>query len=252
MFFLNSPLEQFEVVSLLPFFFFKLDLSFTNASLIIFFSFFFFVFFIQTLAIRGGFLFSSRWQIIVESFYVFTSGLLLENLGQKGQQFYPFVFTLFVVLLLWNIIGIVPYSYTVTSQLIITFMLSSLVWFGKLFLGFRIHGVKLFGILLPSGLPFGIVPFFVLVELISFIIPLGALGIRLFANIMAGHILLKVLVGFCWSMLLAYGVFFFLHFIPMVVVFLLLFLETAVAFIQAYVFTMLSCLYIGDILRGGH
>lgn len=147
--------------------------------------------------------------------------------------------------------GLVPYSFTITSHFILTLSISAIVWVGKLILGFQRHGLKLFGLLLPD-VPVAIIPFFVALEFISFIIPLFALGIRLFANIMAGHILLKIIVGFCWSIITAGGVLFIVHFIPIGVLFLLLFLETAVAFIQAYVFTILSCMYTADILKGGH
>ena len=249
-----NPLEQFEVVPLFNLSIGSFDLSFTNASFIIILGVIFFVILVKCVSIVGnGYLVPNAWQSVLESFYKFVLDVVYENLGAvKGREFYPFFFSLFVFLILCNVLGLVPYSYTVTSHFVVTFILSLLVWVSKLFVGFRLHGIKLFGILLPSGIPFAMVPFFVIVELISFFIPLAALGIRLFANIMAGHILLKVLIGFCWSIILASGLFFILHFVPLVVVFLLLFLETAVAFIQAYVFTMLACLYIGDIVRGGH
>lgn len=199
-----------------------------------------------------GFFIPNRWQSLFEGFYFFSSNIVIENIGKRGESFFPFIFSLFFFLVLCNLLGLVPYSYTVTSQLVVTLALSLLVWVGKLFVGFHLHGVRLFGMLLPGGVPFALVPFFVAVELLGFFTPLAALGIRLFANIIAGHILLKVIVGFCWSILLAGGGLFIGHFIPMLVLFLLLFLETAVALIQAYVFTMLSCLIVGDIIRGGH
>nr|AAG23663.1 ATP synthase F0 subunit 6 [Thraustochytrium aureum] len=248
-----SPLEQFELVPILSIRIGSFDFSFTNASLFIFFSLFFILVFTNLVSFNGnGFLIPNRWQYVFESFFLFIENIVQENIGVKGQKYFSFIFCLFIFLLICNTIGLVPYSFTVTSHFIVTFSLSILVWVGKLFIGFKHHGLKLFGVLLPSGIPFAIVPFFIIVEFLSFFIPLVALGVRLFANIIAGHILLKVIVGFCWSIIIIGGLFFLAHFIPMGVLFLLLFLETAVAFIQAYVFTMLACLITGDIIKGGH
>lgn len=250
---LFSPLEQFEIVSLVPVRLGSFDFSLTNSSFILLFIFGLFCLVFLCLVLFGqGFFIPNRWQLIFESFYAFSLAMVVENIGRKGESFFPFVFSLFSFLVLCNLVGLVPYSYTVTSQLVVTLALSLLVWVGKLFVGFQLHGIRLFGILLPSGVPFALVPFFVAVELLGFFTPLAALGIRLFANIIAGHILLKVIVGFCWGIMAAGGSLFFGHFIPLFVLFLLLFLETAVALIQAYVFTILTCLIVGDMVRGAH
>lgn len=248
-----SPLEQFEIYPILPLRIGAFDLSFTNSSFFLLLICLVYVFFVKLVYSNGsGFFIPNRWQLLFENFYSFSADMVEENIGAKGQTFVPFIFGLFMFLLLANTFGMVPYSFTVTSHLIVTFTLSALVWVGKLYVGIKHHGIRILGVLLPGGIPFAMVPFFVVVELLSFFIPLAALGIRLFANMMAGHILMKVIVGFCWSMLLAGNVFFLAHFIPMGVLFLLLFLETAVAFIQAYVFTMLTCLMTGDMVHGGH
>ena len=253
MFTFFSPLEQFEIITLFGLRVNSFDVSFTNSSLLLSFCFFIIVFTGQTLSIGGnGFLIPNRIQNIFEMFYKFISDIVYENLGKAGQTYFPFIFSLFIFLLLCNVLGLVPYSFTVTSHFIVTFSLSLIVWIGKLVIGFQKHGIKLFALLLPGGVPIAIIPFFVAVEFLSFFIPLIALGVRLFANIIAGHILLKVIAGFCWSIIISGGGLFIAHFIPISVLFLLLFLETAVAFIQAYVFTMLACLITGDCLRGGH
>ena len=250
---LYSPLEQFEIIPLISFRVGSFDLSFSNSSLLIFFSIFFIFFLGQTISVFGnGIIIPSRFQIIFEMLYFFIYDMVIENLGKVGQNYFPFIFSLFFFLVFCNVLGLVPYSFTVTSHFIVTFILSFIVWVGKLYIGIKHHGIKLLGLLLPGGVPVPIIPFFVFVEFLSFLIPLVALGVRLFANIIAGHILLKVIVGFCWSILIAGGFLFFIHFIPIIVLFLLFFLETAVAFIQAYVFTMLTCLIIGDMVRGGH
>lgn len=251
--FIYSPLEQFEIIPLISFRMGSFDISFSNSSLLLLLSTFFIIFFSQIISAQGnGLIIPSRIQIIFENLFSFVYDMVLENLGKQGQIFFPFIFCLFLFLMFCNVFGLVPYSFTVTSHFIVTFILSLIVWVGKFFIGVKKHGIKILALLLPGGVPLAIIPFFVIVEFLSFLIPLVALGVRLFANIMAGHILLKVIVGFCWSIIIAGGVFFLLHFIPMGVLFLLLFLETAVAFIQAYVFTILTCLMTGDMLRGGH
>jgi ATP synthase subunit 6 len=253
MFLSFSPLEQFEIVPLIGFRFGSFDISFSNSSLIMLFCFFILVFLSQILSVGGnGYVVPNRNQTVLEALYKFISNMVFENLGKAGQTFFPFVFSLFLFLLFCNVLGLIPYSFTVTSHFIVTFTLSLVVWVGKLILGFSNHGVRLFALLLPGGVPVAIIPFFVAVEFLSFFIPLVALGVRLFANIIAGHILLKVIAGFCWSIMLSGGFLFIAHFVPISVLFVLLFLETAVAFIQAYVFTMLACLITGDCLRGGH
>ena len=247
-----SPLEQFEIVSLVGLRFKSLDFSFTNSSTLLLVCFFILFFSSRLVSLNGhGYIIPTRTQSFVESAYKFISSMVFENLGKAGQLYFPFIFALFIFLLLCNLLGLIPYSYTITSHFIVTFSLSLVIWVGKLCIGFQKHGIRLFALLLPSGVPVAIIPFFVAVEFLSFFIPLVALGVRLFANIIAGHILLKVIAGFCWSIMIS-GSLFIAHFIPMGVLFLLLFLETAVAFIQAYVFTMLACLITGDCLRGGH
>jgi len=249
----NSPLEQFEIISLINLNIGVVDFSFTNSAFfILFLTFCIWFFIIITNLNKGGTVIPNRYQSFIENFYSFTATIVYENIGEKGNKMIPFIFSLFFFLLLCNVCGLVPYSFTVTSHLIVTFILSLIVWVGKLFIGFKHHGIKLLGVLIPEGLPFIMVPFFVLVELISFIIPLAALGIRLFANIISGHILLKVIVGFCWTLMIGGGFSFIVHFFPLFILFLLLFLETAVACIQAYVFTILTCLITGDIIKGSH
>jgi F-type H+-transporting ATPase subunit a len=119
-----------------------------------------------------------------------------ENTGKEGESFFPFVFSIFVFVLGCNVLGLIPYSFTVTSHLIVTITLALTIFVGKLIVGFRKHGVKRFGMLLPAGAPIAMAPFMVLIELISFNITVVSLSVRRFANMMAGHILLKVLVGF--------------------------------------------------------
>jgi len=252
---IRNPLEQFEIVVLVPF---KLgdyiDLSFTNASLLMFLSVGFIVMLIRMVTMNGGGrLVPGSWQNVVEGMYRLVMGMVNESIGRKNHgEFLGIVFGLFLFVLGCNLIGLIPYSYTVTSQLIVTFTLSLGVWLGKILVGVRNHGIKLLGMFIPQGVPFGMVPFFVFIEIIGFVIPLVSLAVRLFANMLSGHILLKVLFGFAWTMMMAGGLGMVLHLVPLSVLYLLLGLETAVALIQAYVFALLTCIYIGDMLKGGH
>ena len=248
-----SPLEQFEVFPLIPLRVGSFDISFTNSSLLMLFAVSSVVILTQLVAAgNNGSLAPSRWQIVLESLYSALMGMINESVGKGGGQFFPFVFTLFTFLLSCNLLGLVPYSFTVTSHLIVTFTLSTIIWVGKLMVGVRLHGIKLLGMFLPSGAPFVMVPFLVGIELLGFFITVISLAVRLFANMMAGHILLKVLAGFAWTMMMAGGLLFIAHFLPLGVLFMLMFLETGVAVVQAYVFTLMTCIYLADMVHGGH
>lgn len=250
---LQSPLEQFEIIPLIPFGLGAFDLSFTNSSLMMVLSAALVVVLYQLVSIEGqGLLVPSRWQTVLEGIHTLLLQMLSETVGTKGGQFFAFIFTLFTFILTANLAGLVPYSFTVTSHLVVTFSLGLAIWMGKLIIGFRYHGLHLLGILIPSGVPFAMVPFFILLEILGFIIPVISLSVRLFANLMSGHVLLKIIFGFAWSMMMAGGLLFLAHFIPLAVLFLLFGLETAVALIQAYVFTILTCIYLGDMVHGGH
>lgn len=235
---LIRPLEQFEIIPLLP--------GLTNRTLFTIAIITLLVLFFTVIGINGnGNLVPNRWQARLELYFINTEAIIAE-----GKSYFPLIFTLFRFLLRANLIGLVPYRFTITSHAIVTLTLALGIWFGKLILGFRLHGFKLFGIFLPAGIPFAIVPFLVAIELLGFLIVAIRLPVRLFANIIAGHILLKVLGGFAWSIML--NRLYLAHFLPLTVLLLLIGLETGVALIQAYVFTILTCLYITDIIHGGH
>jgi F-type H+-transporting ATPase subunit a len=248
-----SPLEQFEIISLIRLNFGWVDISLTNSVFFMVLSVFLFLCLAQLVSVTGnGFLAPSRWQFIIESLYSGVIGITKETIGTKGDIFFPFAFSIFTFILTINLVGLVPYSFTVTSHLIVTIVLTSVIWFGKIFYGFRLHGLKIFGSLLPPGAPFALAPLLIMIEIISFCITLISLSVRLFANMMAGHILLKVLAGFAWTMMSIGGLLYLAHFSALGVIFILLGIETGVAVVQAYVFTMLTCLYLGDMISGGH
>jgi len=144
--------------------------------------------------------------------------LIRQSIGAKhGNDYVPFIFSLFSFLLVCNLFGLVPYSFTATSHLAVTVTLGCMVWFGKLVIGIRAHGFKLAGMLLPPGLPVPMIPFLVGIELVSMVMQLISLPVRLFANMMAGHILLKVIAGFAWSMMCVGSIAFVAHFVPLLV-----------------------------------
>jgi ATP synthase subunit 6 len=188
----------------------------------------------------------SNWQIFVESLYEVIAQLLYDNLSNDGEKYLPFISVLFSFILIANLIGLIPYSFTITSHLIITFSLSMTVFIGVNIIGFNIYKFKMLSLFIPSNTSFGLALLLVPIEFVSYIFKPISLGVRLFANLMAGHTLLKVIVGFSWSMLLLDDLLFCAHLIPLLVLIILMGLELAVAVIQAYVFTILTCIYLND------
>jgi ATP synthase subunit 6 len=190
-----------------------------------------------------------HWQLVIESLYATVSETLVNNVGEKGQKYFPFIFTLFTFVLISNLIGLVPYSFTITSHIIVTFSLALMVFVGVTAIAIREHGLHMLSLFIPSGTSLALAFLLVPIELISYIFRPISLSLRLFANMMAGHALLKVIAGFAWSMMTAGGLLFIAHFFPLVVLLLLIGLELGVAFIQAYVFTILSCMYLNDAIN---
>jgi F-type H+-transporting ATPase subunit a len=195
---LQNPLEQFQIIPIIPMRLGFLDFSITNSSLILIFALFILLFLTQLVSLEGqGNLVPNRYQYILETIYTVTLGLISDQIGSKqGQQYFPFIFALFTFLLVVNLLGMIPYSFTVMSHVIITLTLALGVFIGVNIVMFREHGVKSFGFFLPGGAPFGLLPLLIAIEIISFIIRPITLSVRLFANMMSGHILLKVLLGF--------------------------------------------------------
>ncbi len=242
-----SPLEQFEIVTILPLSIFGLNFSLTNSSLflllalILILSVFTFSFYKHSLV-------PNRWQSVSETFYEVTSNMVQENLGRKGQQYFPFIFTLHILILICNLIGMVPYTFTVTSHIAFTFSLALSIFVGINIIGIQTHGFKFFNLFLPKGVPLPILPLLVTIEFISYIIKVFTLSIRLFANMTSGHTLLKIIAGFAWTMLSAGGLLAFFHLIPLGLLLALVGLELGISALQAYVFTLLTCIYLNDVL----
>jgi ATP synthase subunit 6 len=235
-----SPLEQFEILPIL-----QIPFIFTNSSFILIIGFFF----IYTYFLIKNKFIPTNFQQIFESIYNTTLELSYANIGKKGRYFLPLIFVLFFFILLSNLIGMIPYSFTVTSHLIITFTLSLTIYIGFNIIGIKKHKLNFLNLLLPSGASIYLVPLLVPIELVSYIFRVISLPVRLFANMMAGHTLLKVIAGFAWSMLSVNSFIFIAHFIPLILLVILVGLELGVAMIQAYVFTILTCMYINDALN---
>jgi ATP synthase subunit 6 len=240
-----SPLEQFEIINLVSIFYQSWAISNSN---IYFFFQILLLFFISNLYLTNKIL-PNRYQYILEQLYLFIKNLIENNINKKALKFFPFIFTLFFVIILSNFFGMVPYSFTITSHLIFTLFLSFLTFFGINFLGLQLHGLHFFSLFLPAGAPFILAPFLIFIELLSYVARVFSLAIRLFANLMSGHTLLKILSEFGWTMLLAGGLGFLTFLFPFVIVFLITGLELAIAGLQAYVFTILTCIYFNDALN---
>lgn len=246
---IHTPLEQFTISSIIPFHIGNYYLSFTNSSLYIFLAIGTAGLLFHFVTEKGGYLVPNRWQSLVEMIYEFVRSLIQEQIGAKGRKYFPIVFTLFVFLLFTNLIGMIPYSFTATSHLAVTFGLSLSLFIAVTIIGFQIHGLHFFSFFLPKGAPLVLAPLLVVLELISYSFRAVSLGVRLFANMMAGHTLVKILSGFAWTMLSVGGILSVASVLPFAVVFALIGLEIGVAALQAYVFTILICIYLNDAIN---
>ena len=193
-----------------------------------------------------------RLQSVAEMSYEFIANMLRTSAGTEGMKFFPFVFTLFMFVLFANLIGLIPYSFTVTSQLIITATLALTVFFVVVGYGLWRNGLHFFNLFVPKGVPIYILPAIVVIEVLSFLSRPVSHSVRLFANMLAGHITLQVFAGFI-IMLAGFGVLGWLGAaLPLILVIMLTALEFLVAFLQAYVFAILTCIYLNDAIHPGH
>lgn len=234
-------MEQFEIQRYLKLDLFGLDASFTNSSLFMVIAFFVIIGFL-TYAMNNRSLVPSRIQSIAELSYEFVANMVYENTGKDGMKYFPFVFSLFIFVLVLNMLGMIPYSFTVTSHIVVTFALAALVFVVVTGIGFARHGLGFLKLFKPEGLPVALVPIIVPIELISYLIRPISLSVRLFANMMAGHTLLKVFAGFVVSLGVA-GV------VPLIATVAFTGLEFLVAFLQAMIFAVLTSIYLNDAIN---
>jgi ATP synthase subunit 6 len=243
---LFSPLEQFSITKLIPLFIGTFDFSFTNSSLLVTISTLL-AFLVYNFAISGSKLIPTTWQSVIEFLYEFIYfNLLSENVKKNGNYYFPVLVTVFSFIFFCNLLGMIPYSFTVTSHIAVTLGLSIATFFGLNVIMIKQHGFHGFSFFLPSGAPLALAPLLVPIEIVSYSFRVVSLALRLFANMMSGHCLLKILAGFAWTMLSAGGILTILHLLPLIVIFAIVGLELAIAFLQAYVFTVLLCIYLND------
>lgn len=244
-----DPMQQFEINRILPLKIGNVDVSFTNSSLMMVIA----VVVIALLLLLGTKkLVPSRMQSIGELAYEFISNMVRDTMGEHGRKFFPFIFTLFMFVLTLNMIGMVPYSFTVTSHIIVTLALALMVWLGATVYGFYKNGLGYLALFAPSGTPAPLMPLLIVIEIISYLSRPISLSVRLFANMMAGHTMLKVFGAFVGALLAAGGVISVGSIVPLGIMVAFTGLEFLVAFLQAFIFAILSCMYINDALHPSH
>ena len=246
--FINSPLEQFEVV---PFFqvtapiLGDFNLALTNLGLYAIITVFL-VLGLHIVANNSHSLIPSKWSVALESAYASIHGMVKDQIGPAHEIYTPFIYRLFFLVVIANLNGNIPYGVTVTTSIMVAIGLSVMIFLGVTVLGLSIHGVHFFAYFIPSGTPLGLVPLLVLIELISYLARAVSLGVRLFANMVAGHTLLKILSTFLAQLFTASILVAVVTLIPFAVFVALIGLELAVSLIQAYVFCVLTCSYVRD------
>lgn len=248
-----DPISQFELYKLADLKIGNTDLSFTNSALMM----------VVAVGLTALWMFMStskralvpgRGQSIVEISYEFVAGMIRSTAGADGMKFFPFVYSLFIFILFANMLGMVPFFFTTTSHIIVTFVMAMMVMLLVVGYGVFKHGFGFLKLFVPSGIPMAILPFVTLLEIISFLSRPISLSVRLWANMFAGHILLKLFAGFAVMMVTGLGLFPGLlgAIVPFSLTLALVPLEFLVAFVQAYVFALLTCVYLSDALHPGH
>ncbi|MGE4278894.1 MAG: F0F1 ATP synthase subunit A [Magnetospirillum sp.] len=236
-----NPIEQFKIKPIIPLEVGGVDISFTNSAVMMVIAVVVVTAFL-TLSVRSRALVPGRWQSMAEVFYEFIAGMLRENVGSAGRKYFPFIFTLFMFVLTGNLLGMVPGAFTYTSHVIVTFGMAIVVFIGVTIIGFARHGTHFLRMFFPEGAPIATAVILVPIEVISYFSRPFSLAVRLFANMTVGHIILKVLGGF----VVALGVF---GVVPFAFLGAVTVLEFGIAMLQAYVFTILSCIYLHDAIH---
>ena len=242
-----NPMEQFAVRPIVPLHIAGYDVSFTNQSLLMVIVVLAAALFL-TLAVKPGRLVPTRGQSMAEASYEFVGNMIHSAAGEDGLQFFPFVFTLFMFVLFCNFFGLIPGSFTVTSQICVTFGLAAFIIAMVIVTGFLKHGLGFLKLFVPHA-PFALLLLLVPIEIISFFTRPISLSVRLFANMLAGHTMLQVFAGFVIALGGAGGILSVLSVAPMALIVAILLLELLVAFLQAYVFAILTCIYLNEALH---
>ena len=238
----HSPLEQFKIKEIVDIELFGYNTSITNSSLFMILAGLFVVLYF-TIAFKGSRLVPTRLQLSGEIIYGMISNMLEQNVGVGGRRFVPLIFTLFMFILACNLLGMIPYGFTVTSHISVTFALAMMIFLLVTLLGLYLHGLRFFSLFLPPGTPWWLAPLMVVIELFAYLARPVSLSLRLAATMVAGHVLLKVMAGFVISMAI------YLKFLPIPFIVVLIGFEIFVAVLQAYIFTILSCVYLNDAIN---
>ena len=254
-----DPMHQFQIATLIPFHIGGVDLSFTNSSLWMLIGAVLSIVGL-TIASERKSMIPGRLQVAAEGLYNFIDNLISENIGSSGhghagnkaKQYFPLVFTLFVMVLVGNFLGMIPYSFTYTSHLAVTAGLALMVFFTVLIIGIARHGTHFFSLFVPPGVPMWLLWLVVLIEIVSFISRPITLSVRLFANMVAGHVLMKVIAGFAIMFASVGGVAWLGTIVPVAFNIVMIGFEFFIAFIQAYVFAVLTCIYLRDTMEIDH
>jgi len=247
-----NPIEQFAIHPVIPIHIGRYDFSLTNSGLFMLLAVAL-TCLLTAIGARGGSGVPGRLQAMAEMSYEFVAGMVRSAAGESGMQFFPFVFSIFFFVLLCNLLGFFPFSFTVTSQIIITVALALMVFLTVVIYGVKEHGTHFFSTFVPPGVPIYILPLVVAIEIVSFLSRPVSHSVRLFANMLAGHITLYVFGAFVIMLLGASAVIKPFAILPFAMTVGLEALELLVAFLQAYVFAMLTCMYLNDALHpGGH
>ena len=242
----TNPMHQFNVYRIGPEIkLSEIDISFTNASLFMVISSFA-ILILFNLGTKKNSLIPNKIQLLAELSYSFISKMINDTAGSKGKPYFAFIFSLFMFVLFCNMLGMIPYSFTVTSHIIVTFILAAFIFIGVTIIGFMKHGIGYLKLFVPSGVPFILMPLIIVIEIISYLSRPISLSVRLFANMMAGHTMMKVFGGFVISLGIVGG------WLPLSFSVALTGLEILVAFLQAYVFAILTCIYLNDALNLNH
>ena len=247
----NSPLDQFTIrnlVSIKGDILGNINISLTNIGLYLLITTFI-ITILYLIATNYNLTTPNNWSLSMESIYATMYSIIINQINaNKGQMFFPLISSLFIFILVNNLVGMVPYSFAPTSHFILTFSISFTIVIGATILGFQVHAFKFFSLFVPSGCPLGLLPLLVLIEFISYLSRNISLGLRLGANILSGHMLLNILAGFTYNIMSKGLIYFFLGLIPLLFILAFSGLEVGIAFIQAQVFVVLSASYIKDSL----
>jgi len=237
-----DPLKQFEIKPLIPLEMGGFDISFTNSAMWMAIAVVASMAFMM-IATRKPAMVPGRMQMFAENMYEFIASMVRDNIGSRGREYFPLIFTIFVVVLMGNMLGMIPYSFTYTSHIAVTMGLALAIFLFVTISGFVKHGFHFFSLFCPAGVPWALKPLIIPIEVLSYLIRPVTLSVRLFANMMAGHLMLKVFAGFSVAMGVGLGL------LPMFFNVALIGFEFLIAFLQAYVFTILSCIYLKDAIE---